>query len=145
MSEVDRWDGIGSRRLPPPAAYFEHLRKRLPNEPVTELKELSDTRVNELALNALPPGATPALLEAMVAAGWLIAESYRQCPNPTCEHEPDDAELTAGRCAECDATIDEATSSRTAYTRDLAPQRDVDWVVVIHGMNTKGVWQEEFS
>jgi len=31
------------------------------------------------------------------------------------------------------------------YSRNLAQTRDVDWVIAIHGMNTRGAWQEAFT
>lgn len=144
-TQTTGWIGTGSLRLPPPVGYFDHLAALYPEQPVTKLRELSDRRVNEIKVSDLPPPQDASLLKVMVTDGWLVTEQRRACANGLCDHIPDDDDIAAGRCPECATVIDDANTSITVYTRDLAPIRDVDWVVVIHGMNTKGAWQEEFS
>jgi hypothetical protein len=139
------WIGTASTRIVPPKAYWARLAETFPGTPVEALQELSDLRVNEFGLGDLPPPADDRLLEAMAADGWVQKEERTACPNEQCEHEPSEEDITAGRCPVCGTAITAENTRVTVYTRDLAPTRDVDWVVVIHGMNTKGAWQEEFS
>jgi hypothetical protein len=53
--------------------------------------------------------------------------------------------MAAGRCPVCDSVITAENAVKTVFVRDLALTRDVDWAVLIHGMNTAGAWQEEVS
>lgn len=139
------WKGSASTRLLPPLTYWEHLRSTYPDEPVADVQELSDLGQNELRVSALPPGTTNRLLEALADDGWLRRERQFLCPNDLCDHEPTDEDIAAGICPHCGEQIAPATVQQVIYVRDLPPKRPVDWVVVIHGMNTKGAWQEEFS
>lgn len=139
------WIGSTSTRILPPAVYWTHLAALYPDEPVSVLKELSDHRQNEFHVSDLPPNSDDTILEAMAADGWIGREVRLACPNKLCDHELTDDDITFGRCPECDSILTAENTQVTVYTRDLARTRDVDWVVVIHGMNTKGAWQEEFS
>ncbi len=44
-----------------------------------------------------------------------------------------------------DLVSPEEFASRPYYYRKSPPSRDIRWAVVIHGMNTRGPWQEDFA
>jgi pimeloyl-ACP methyl ester carboxylesterase len=49
-------------------------------------------------------------------------------------------------CPECGADFSEHEPEEIVHYRlDRAMPRDVPWVLVVHGMNTRGEWQEELS
>jgi len=139
------WSGTGSTRLLPPPVYWDSLVQTFPAAAIAEVRQLSDRRVNELRVSDLGTTADDAVFEKMVGDGWLVRETRRACANGLCDHEPTDDDIAAGICPSCGEAITAENVGFTVYVRDLAPTRDVDWVVVIHGMNTKGAWQEEFS
>jgi len=138
------WVGTASTRIVPSAGYWEHVAAHL-GRPVEAVRKLSDDRVNELRVGDLPPPPDVSLLEVIADDGWFRREVRIACANPLCPHEPTEEDIAAGRCPVCDTVIDAKNTRVTVYVRDLAPTRDVDWVVVIHGMNTRGAWQEGFS
>ncbi|HMH14174.1 MAG TPA: hypothetical protein VK578_13810 [Edaphobacter sp.] len=64
-----------------------------------------------------------------------------------CGDEISTEDLTRGRCGKCDANLTEADAvkKRDSYHFDTPPTRDVLWVLALHGMNTRGDWQETFN
>lgn len=88
-----------------------------------------------------------ALLRA--AEPWLEARRNWNCPH--CGYLADRSALDAEVCRGCDRRFDEADDwdpngaeiERWIYhgPRD----RDVHWILVLHGMNTTGAWQERFN
>ena len=139
------WIGTASTRIVPPTVYWEHLAETFPGTSVKAMERLSNDRLNEFRVGDLPPPPDNRLLEAMAIDGWVQREMRTACPNRQCNHEPTDEDIASGHCPVCDTVITGENTQVTVYVRDLTPTRGVDWVVVIHGMNTKGVWQEEFS
>jgi pimeloyl-ACP methyl ester carboxylesterase len=84
-----------------------------------------------------------ALLEAFVTAGTLTKQTYLHCVKCGADVSGDDQN---GDCHGCGtAFIDEVPSSVVRYQLDREAPRDVPWVLVLHGMNTRGTWQEELT
>jgi hypothetical protein len=141
------WVSKGSTSIVPPADYWEYLAATVSSRQVEELKQLSDQRLNEFSASALPlPERTAVeLLDRVTDDGWLERRHRRRCPNCNFEVSEDEALLSV--CPECGEAYSQhgGVTVETIYIRNLAPSRTVDWVVAIHGMNTKGAWQEAFS
>lgn len=58
--------------------------------------------------------------------------------------QPEEAEADA--CPHCERRLDpDDVVVQVRYVRDAARRRDVSWVLTVHGMNTRAVWQEELS
>lgn len=142
------WDGA-TTRVVPPADYWPRLARAAswPGPLVRAARELSDQRVGEIEASSLPPpkNTAVALLDQVAADGWFDKETRRRCP--ACETALDEAQATLPVCPHCDEAYAErgGVATTRVYVRSLAPTRDVDWVVAIHGMNTTGAWQEAFS
>jgi len=141
------WIGGGSTSVIPPADYWVHLARVVPVPQVRQLQQQSDERVNEFSPDGLgpPKAAATELLERVAADGWLEPTRRQRCPN--CEEELSADEAAQPQCPHCGDAYSEhgGVSVETVYVRALGPDRDVDWVVAIHGMNTTGAWQETFS
>jgi hypothetical protein len=145
-------DGNGAGANPgttsslPPPEYWKQLAASTP-EQRERLHALSDQRLNEFRASSLPPPIATAetLLETVAADGWLSPQQRLYCP--LCEHPLDDREALNPVCPNCDAVFGEhgGVAAETVYVRHLPSVRTVDWVVAIHGMNTRGEWQEEFT
>ena len=79
----------------------------------------------------------------LVAAGIFTRSSTSRCAE--CRFD-----LTGvgerDTCPECGADFSEKEPETTVhYQLDREMPRDVPWVLVVHGMNTRGEWQEELS
>lgn len=88
-----------------------------------------------------------ALLQELTSEGVLKAETRFQCPH--CHQELSSQEAQQETCPyeECGVVFaEEGGVTRTDVFIYEAPEsRDVLWVLTLHGMNTRGSWQEEFS
>ncbi|QCB43975.1 hypothetical protein E5673_18565 [Sphingomonas sp. PAMC26645] len=88
---------------------------------------------------------TRQFLEAAAAAGLAEARKIASCPN--CG-EPLDAEAAAGeQCPVCDEAFADngGVVHRTVYRLEVRRTRDIAWLIAVHGFNTHGPWQQEFS
>lgn len=137
----------GSTSIVPPPDYWATLREQFPGLQIDKLRALSDERLSELTPNALPPpdSTAMALLDRVAADGWLTRTVRLRCPN--CDLVLDPEAASRAVCPQCGEAYSQhgGVVTETIYVRDLAPSRAVDWVIVIHGMNTTGAWQESFS
>lgn len=130
---IDDWPGIASTALEPTPDYWRHLTGLFPEKLVTTLRAESEQRVNEFHSSIFGPAHQDAgtdLLDHLVQDGWLQLKVREVSP-----HEDDGF----------DHDPDEPPKLINTYVRRLAATRDVDWVVLVHGMNTRGAWQEEFA
>ena len=76
--------------------------------------------------------------------GILSEERIQSCGCCSTFLTPEDAQEE--RCPDCgQALIDCGVTEGTIHVRSATPGRDVAWVLVLHGMNTTGAWQEELS
>lgn len=128
----NRWLGLGSTAIEPSLDYWNYLSTSFPAELVGKLREVSMRRVNEFDPSIFGPaeqGLGTEMLSTFAGDRWVDIEIR--------EEEPAEDGW--------DHDSDELDRFRTVYVRHLAATRDVDWVVMVHGMNTRGAWQEEFS
>jgi hypothetical protein len=147
INPVGKWPSRGSQSIIPPPAYWAQLSGEFPNSLLNELKRLSDNRLNEFTSDALPlpESAAVALLDRIAEDGWLKKIERLYCPN--CDFQLTDQEAAQTVCPNCNEAYNQHDNVivKTIYIRQLAPTRVVDWVIAIHGMNTRGEWQEIFS
>ncbi len=146
MPQSQAATGIGSTSFVPAEDYWTSLAQQLPDHPVGELRVKSNTRQNAFRPSDLPPPplAAEVLLDRVAADGWIVKQIRRECPN--CEFELFEADVAALVCPNCEEEYadHDGVVETVVYVRDVTT-RQVDWVVAIHGMNTRGAWQEEFS
>jgi hypothetical protein len=85
-----------------------------------------------------------ALLKELARKDVLITSTTHRCGH--CDEAIDEDTMEIGRCPICDTSLEEVPPvTKTVYSRPGPRSRDVQWVVTIHGMNTHGRWQQEFS
>ena len=56
-------------------------------------------------------------------------------------------EIEVDDCNHCEKRLSDAggTTQIRVYVHESTPSRDVRWVLTLHGMNTRGSWQEQFN
>jgi hypothetical protein len=89
-----------------------------------------------------------AFLDERVEQGSLGRLDLLGCPRPGCHQILSPTLLAAGECPSCALVFAEQDQPPRALTRFRlagAPSRDLRWMIVVHGMNTRGDWQEAFS
>lgn len=82
-------------------------------------------------------------LAMMAAQQWLEIHNSEHCVH--CAQTPDDSSLANGTCSVCQDDAPLTLVTTTTYVINKARTRDIHWMLVIHGMNTVGAWQQEFS
>lgn len=88
------------------------------------------------------------LLDALVSAGALSRTASFRCPAEDCGQTLDRAEVEVGECPHCGAVFQQLgtpPSSSVEYRIEGEVSRGVPWLLAVHGFNTVGPWQEEFS
>ena len=84
-----------------------------------------------------------ALLEAVIAGGDLQRDEQRKCGR--CDFDLSDTDAKTA-CPECKTDFaDRAPVTTVTYVRLGAIPRLIPWFLVVHGMNTRGEWQEELT
>lgn len=141
------WKGTGSTAVVPPAAYWLSLADVAPSSHVARLRQLSDDRVTAFTPSALPPPEATAvlLLDRVAADGWVRIEERQKCSN--CDSPLSIDEAAQSECPNCHEAFVRhgGVVVEKVYVRDLEANRNVEWVIAIHGMNTSGAWQEAFT
>ncbi|UOA33313.1 hypothetical protein DSM110093_03138 [Sulfitobacter sp. DSM 110093] len=87
-------------------------------------------------------------LKEKVCQGELEALQAWKCPVEGCERVIDKNELEANVCPKCGTDFQEVGENpirQLKYRAKGDTSRDIYWMIVIHGMNTRGAWQEELS
>lgn len=134
-----------SRRQLSAEALAEILSARLRAGGVPELDS------NELAAEGRPGwtgDAISAALEALADRKQLHRAQRLTCPAQACGRLLSPADVEAAHCPYCGADFRETGEepvARTIYVYAGPRSRDLEWAIVIHGMNTLGPWQEELS
>jgi hypothetical protein len=85
------------------------------------------------------------LLDAAAEAAFVERIPVWRCPEKGCD-EIVDAE--ANQCPRCHADFretDDYPVEGSVYRSPVAVSRSVPWLIAVHGFNTRGPWQEEFS
>jgi hypothetical protein len=95
-----------------------------------------------------PNPSLSAFLDGQAAAENLRRIDVMLCPGERCHSPLDAGMLQIGECPFCGlafAEEDEDPIPSARYRILGEASRDIRWMVVVHGMNTRGVWQEIFS
>lgn len=95
-----------------------------------------------------PSERMQAWLNQRVAAKELSLVEAFICPGEGCGQLLNSAQVGDGQCPNCHADfaeLGEEPRPVSRYRIEGLPSRDVHWMVVVHGMNTRGPWQEELS
>ena len=130
------------------------LQERFPVPLVKALLNLStaggrqEVRRNDLlALGNSDTAQIDGLLAELVQSGWFEPEEVALCPVPSCRTPWPAVEPADGRCEGCHGDlVDLGDPIRETVFLHIAPvPRPVDWVLTLHGMNTRGVWQENLN
>jgi pimeloyl-ACP methyl ester carboxylesterase len=92
------------------------------------------------------PGKAAVLLDHLIELGAVTMADVRRCPN--CDQELSLEESLGDLCPNCGESFAEQPGGvlvSTSYERETEVGRSVPWVLALHGMNTRGSWQEEFG
>jgi hypothetical protein len=133
-----------------PKVAWESLVGTFPSELVSAIREMfarggpfeisakefsSQTSYNEDVSQRLLDALTPPLNQHLVTV-------CRRCGAVIFAEDRD-----RQRCSQCNQNLteDNAVQERYSYRFEAPPTRDVSWVLALHGMNTRGDWQEAFN
>ena len=84
------------------------------------------------------------LLDELVAKDAIQVIELARCRH--CGHDLEESQKEETECPYCNAPYgDNGLETYRRYFKEGQRTRDVKWVVTIHGMNTRGAWQEEYS
>ncbi len=113
------------------------------------MRRLSNARHNEFEARSLGVHASvaTALLDHVASDGWIEKAIRYRCP--VCQSELTETEARESSCPNSECHLDFADNGGVTeehfYKRSLAAPRSVAWIVAIHGMNTRGEWQERLT
>lgn len=120
-------------------------------EGVRDTLERADSQVIDPAL--LGPSfqsdvaTTIRLLNEVARLGFLAIEELKLCGN--CDTLASIEDQTAGTCPKCASHYEELDNPfklKRVFKQPAGREsRDISWVVTVHGMNTDGPWQQDFS
>ena len=83
-------------------------------------------------------------LEALADHGFLIPDRKLSCS--VCKVSLAIADIVDDKCPNCDIPLVDHPLEKSKIFIRLGERRyDLKWVVTIHGMNTRGQWQQEFA
>ncbi len=88
------------------------------------------------------------LLNAASEAGLVVRISTWRCPEPSCRRIIDSDAIANRHCPYCGIDFRETGDDpveAVIYRGSTAISRSVPWLIAIHGFNTRGPWQEDFS
>jgi hypothetical protein len=92
--------------------------------------------------------ALDAFLEALVVSGGARQIYALVCPSSSCRRVLDPAAAPYASCPYCETDYGlegMEVLSEVFYRLEGEISRDIRWMIVIHGMNSRAAWQEEFS
>lgn len=95
-----------------------------------------------------PNPALQGFLDELVASHRMQRIDVRLCPNPACRLPLDRGMQTIGECPHClqaFAEVGDDPIPSIRYRIIGEAGRDIRWMIVVHGMNTRGAWQEDLS
>lgn len=136
-----------------PLQVWERLDARHPKDLVSPLRLRFDRGESfEISAEALAsetrnsPAEARGLLKDLAARGLLQRRERWFCP---CESQEalTEEQAKAAVCPFCNEAFKDKgeVQSSEVYFKQGQCTRDVRWVLALHGMNTRGAWQEEFN
>lgn len=133
----------------PPDDYWAGLSHRFDEALLCTLRGLSTARRQEfIPLDlGLDIASAKALLDQFASDGWVTPHTRYRCPK--CEEELTLEQAAGKQCplSECEADFKDngGVVSEHIYRRALAASRSIAWVVAVHGMKSRGAWQERLT
>jgi hypothetical protein len=133
---------------------YVDLARRHPPDLVRQLEiQLGDGGSVEITADRLAAAtrqtkaAALKLLVEAASRGWLVQETRRTCSHCGSLLTPED--IASGLCP-LDPQIAFGENGvrvleQEVFRRDRPRTRDVQWILTLHGMNTRGTWQEAFN
>lgn len=88
------------------------------------------------------------ILERSAKIGILDTTTRMFCSEGHCDSQLDDDDVHNHECPACGARFDESgqgPKEKAIYLTNSERSREPSWIIAIHGFNTLGPWQEEFS
>lgn len=136
MSTAASWDALRSRHAP---AVVDKLHSHFVKGPFTiDAEDLA----SEAGVSS--DGALECLVDA-AAINLLKQERKWFCPCAE-RRELDLETVTRDVCLKCNKAFVEdvggVPAEELVFVSDAPPTRDVRWLLALHGMNTRGAWQE---
>jgi hypothetical protein len=98
--------------------------------------------------NCWPEPRLQSFLDELADAGQLERLTVSLCPNAVCGQPLDAGMIATGECPRCDLAFrreDREPLSSVRYRITGEASRDIRWMIVVHGMNTRAPWQEDLS
>lgn len=95
-----------------------------------------------------PDPKLKAILDGLVTGGRLQRLEIRLCPNAACRQPLDSGMISIGECPRCQLAFREEDKEPVCSIRYRIVgevSRDIRWMIVVHGMNTRAPWQEDLS
>jgi hypothetical protein len=138
---------------------------RQPEQLVEGVIKQADPQVREVIVAFLNDGVSPSIdpsvhydpqsqaekfeslvdaLEQVSKVGFLRDTSYLKCPE--CESHNVASSIACENCGVDYEEMDQIPRKEWLFEKpNFNPSRDVRWFILIHGMNSVGDWQQEFS
>jgi hypothetical protein len=86
------------------------------------------------------------IADALVEDGTFTVRPKARCTNEECAQYIEDSSVAEGRCGCCECELSEfPPEDALVYTRRDSRARDVGWVIALHGIRSRGPWQEELQ
>jgi hypothetical protein len=132
---------------------WEALENRHPSALVKELHRLFETgpfelTAQQLAIRARENAKAGALLlDKLADLGFLEVRQYNVCACARAE-QLENYEPSTEVCSNCGLAFGsdvQRPTKTTSYVHRAPRTRDVRWALALHGMNTRGPWQEEVN
>ncbi|MEO7325078.1 MAG: hypothetical protein ABIW82_09655 [Dokdonella sp.] len=95
-----------------------------------------------------PDASLQSFLDKAVTSGTLDRVDAWRCPNPNCRRTLDAGMVESGECPHCGSDFrEQGTQPEVIVRYRFAGEvsRDIHWMIVVHGMNSRARWQEDFS
>jgi hypothetical protein len=121
-------------------ALVNEVKKRLESGRATEINP------NFLVTDTSDVNSVKQLLNQLVELGVISKKQVRVCPVAGCGNILEDEEIDI--CPRCNTDYRQTGDEPYEEIKFLITgniSRDVPWLIAVHGMNTDGKWQEEFS
>jgi len=136
----------------PNSKYWTTLNNKFNHQLVENIKQYFDTQeVFSLRSIDLIIDDNYLLSEADELLNQLFTDKYLDCEIiyvcPQCDDELNEEELDDKGCQKCGYSLEheEPTKTKVYSFQGGIRKRDISWFFIIHGMNTRGAWQEDFS
>lgn len=110
--------------------------------------EFAPTALAAAVGSTWPDPALQSFLDELVTAERMQRLEIRLCPNIACRQPLDLGMVESGECPSCHFAFGEEGEEPVPSVRYRIigeVSRDIRWMIVVHGMNTRGPWQEDLS